>query len=65
MKVKDLHFDIAEVICDKHLKKYDYSECACSNCPLWLNNNNYCARDFAWLNYKYGNIEIDLRECEE
>ena len=62
MKVKDLHFDIAKKRCNEHLEKNNYSECACADCPLWLNNCKFCARDFAWMNYKYGNIEIDLKE---
>ena len=65
MKIKDLHFDIAKKICVENLVKYDYSESACSNCPLWLNNNNHCARDIAWLNTKFGNIEINLKEREK
>ena len=60
MKVKDIHFELAEAICRKTRKKYDDGEETCKNCPLYIPNLYICFKSIAYLNEKYGNKEVEL-----
>ena len=62
MKVKDIPFELAEVICKRLRKKYDDGEETCKNCPLYIPNIYICFKTIAHLNEKYGNREMEKEE---
>lgn len=65
MKLKELSYKLAHIICVKHLEKKDYSEHACKDCPLYLKNAIWCGKNFASVNGQYGDMEIDLKEYKD
>ena len=62
MKIKDLRFELAEIICNRHLRKYDETEYACKTCPLYLDDEWFCGKTLAYENEKYGNKVIKFKE---
>lgn len=62
MKVKDIHSELAEVICKRLRKKYDDREETCKNCPLYIPNIYICFKTIAYLNEKCGNREMKKDE---
>ena len=64
MKIKDLRLELANAICNRHLRKYDENEYVCKTCPLYLNDEWVCGKTIAYDNEKYGDIEINFKECE-
>lgn len=64
MKLKDLRYENAKIICNKHHLNYDENEYACKTCPLYLNDDWFCGKTFAYNNKKYGDKEIDFKERE-
>ena len=65
MKIKEIAYELAEIICKRQLEKHDYSEKACETCPLYFKDeHSACGKTFARLNKIYGNKEIK-KEYEE
>ena len=58
MKVKDVRYELAEVICKRIRKKFDDEEETCKHCPLYIPNSEICFKTIAYLNKKYGNKEV-------
>ena len=66
MKLKNLEYEDAKKICEKHLKKTDYAENSCDNCPLKLNILvDFCGLSFALINKEFGNKEIKLERNDK
>lgn len=66
MKIKNIHIDIANAICKKQLKDWDYQEESCTTCPLFLRNGSeICGKTIIQLLNDYGNKEINLKEREK
>lgn len=64
MKIKDLRLEHANSICDRHVSKNNETAYVCKTCPLYLNDDYFCGKTFAYLNDKYGNKGINFKECE-
>ena len=65
MKIKEMTYELAEIICKRQLEKYDYNENACETCPLhFKDEHSACGKTFARLKKKYGNKEINLRSVK-
>ena len=66
MLVKNLSFEIAKKICEKHLLNGEHVKMSCKQCPLNIvNDDNFCAATIAYMNDKYGNIEIkEVEQCD-
>ena len=58
MKIKEITYELAKIICKKQLEKYDYNEKACETCPLYFSKEHICGKTFARLNKQYGDKEI-------
>ena len=59
MKLKNLAYEVAQKNCEKHLRKNDYAENSCDNCPLKLNIlADFCGLSFALINKQFGDKEI-------
>ena len=66
MKLKILAYEDAKKICEKHLKKTDYAENSCDNCPLKLNILvDFCGLSFALINKEFGDKEIKLERNDK
>lgn len=58
MKLKELHYETAKVICEKRIKGIEHFENLCKDCPLNLNNDNFCFKAILYYLQKYGDKEI-------
>lgn len=66
MKLKNLAYEVAQNFCEKRLKKNDYAENSCDNCPLKLNILvDFCGLSFALINKEFGNKEIKLERNDK
>jgi hypothetical protein len=65
MKIKDLRLELANAICNRHISKNNETAYVCKTCPLYLNDDYFCGRTLAYNNEKYGDKEIDFKECED
>ena len=63
MKLKKIHIDIANAICNKQLTDWDYQEESCTTCPFFLKEGSeICGKTIIQLLNDCGNKEIDLKE---
>jgi hypothetical protein len=58
MKIKDLHYDLAKAMCERRLKKFDYGEHTCDECPLRIENSPICWLRILYYIKEYGDKEI-------
>ena len=66
MKLKNLPYELAYKFCRNHLKKNDYAENSCDNCPLKLNIiADFCGMSFALINKQFGDKEIVLERNDK
>lgn len=66
MKLKNLLYEDAKKICEKHLRKNDYAENSCDNCLLKLNIlSDFCGKSFALINKEFGDKEIELERNDK
>ena len=66
MKLKKIHIDIANSICNKQLTDWDYQEESCATCPFLLKEGSeICGKTIIQLLNDYGNKEINLKRGEK
>ena len=62
-KIKKLTLEEANDICKNQLSKYSYSENACKNCELNLDDEyGNCGITLVRLIQNYGDKEVDVKE---
>ena len=67
MKLKNLAYEDAQMICINHLKDKElFFENSCDNCPLKLEIlGDFCGKSFAFINKEFGNKEIKLERNDK